>query len=70
MGNCALQNNCEVDLYVEHTPIAEPILVDNSTLLTYNKDGENQNVVSGQGDKIGGAREKTFMRERLNKVMV
>ncbi|KAJ1384703.1 hypothetical protein SESBI_42326 [Sesbania bispinosa] len=57
MGNYALLHSCEVDLYVEHTHIVEPILVEDSTLLTYNKDGENENVV---GDGIGGVGETKF----------
>ncbi|KAJ1378987.1 hypothetical protein SESBI_47305, partial [Sesbania bispinosa] len=54
MGNYALLHNCEVDLYVEHTQIAEPILLEDSTLLTYKEDGDKENVegdgISGEGD--------------------
>ncbi|KAJ1436052.1 molybdopterin dehydrogenase [Sesbania bispinosa] len=57
MGNYALLHSYEVDLYVEHTQIAEPILVKDNALLTYNKDGENENVV---GDRMSGVRETKF----------
>ncbi|KAJ1410726.1 hypothetical protein SESBI_21749 [Sesbania bispinosa] len=57
MGNYALLHNCEVDLYVEHTQIVDPILLEDSALLTYNKDGENENV---EGDGIGGAGDTKF----------
>ncbi|KAJ1394825.1 hypothetical protein SESBI_33865 [Sesbania bispinosa] len=57
MGNYALLHNCEVDLYVEHTQIAEPILLEDSTLLTYKEDGDKENV---EADGIGGEGDSKF----------
>ncbi|KAJ1410316.1 AdipoR/hemeolysin-III-related [Sesbania bispinosa] len=50
MGSYVVDNNCEVDMYVEHTQISEPVLLEDSTLLTYDKEGEKEKVV-GEGDQ-------------------
>ncbi|KAJ1414891.1 Transposase, MuDR, plant [Sesbania bispinosa] len=52
MGHYALLHKCEVDLYVEHTQVSQPILLEEGRFLTYNNDDENEKV---EGDGIGGA---------------
>ncbi|KAJ1443550.1 hypothetical protein SESBI_00129 [Sesbania bispinosa] len=51
MGNYELEHKCEVDLYVEHTVVSEPMLLDASTLLIANKGGEGEKPDSGT---VGG----------------
>ncbi|KAJ1397991.1 hypothetical protein SESBI_31472 [Sesbania bispinosa] len=47
MSNYAMDNNCEVNLYVENTQIVEPVLLEDSTLLTFNKEGDKAKVEQG-----------------------
>ncbi|KAJ1383375.1 hypothetical protein SESBI_43439 [Sesbania bispinosa] len=43
MCQYAVDNNCEVDLYVEHTLVSQSVLLEESTLLTFNNEGEKEN---------------------------
>ncbi|KAJ1394514.1 hypothetical protein SESBI_34090 [Sesbania bispinosa] len=42
MCQYAVDNNCEVDMYVEHTLVSQPVLLEESTLLTFNNKGEKE----------------------------
>ncbi|KAJ1392951.1 hypothetical protein SESBI_35378 [Sesbania bispinosa] len=54
MGSYVVENNCEVDMYVEHTQISEPVLLEDSSLLPYDQEGEKEKVVSSNGDGVFG----------------
>ncbi|KAJ1440649.1 hypothetical protein SESBI_01715 [Sesbania bispinosa] len=49
MCQYAVDNNCEVDLYVEHTLVSQPVLLEESTLLTFNNEGEKEKEEVEQG---------------------
>ncbi|KAJ1435424.1 hypothetical protein SESBI_04931 [Sesbania bispinosa] len=51
MGTYALEHKCEVDLYVEHIVVSDPMFLDASTLLTGNRGGEGEKLDSG---RVGG----------------
>ncbi|KAJ1381537.1 hypothetical protein SESBI_45087, partial [Sesbania bispinosa] len=58
MGTYALEHKCEVDLYVEHTVIFEPMLLDASTLLIGNRAGEGEKLDSGRVGGLDGVGDK------------
>ncbi|KAJ1435355.1 hypothetical protein SESBI_04857 [Sesbania bispinosa] len=49
MCQYAVDNNCEVDLYVEHTLVSQSMLLEESTLLTFNNEGEKEKEEVEQG---------------------
>ncbi|KAJ1435150.1 hypothetical protein SESBI_05080 [Sesbania bispinosa] len=49
MCQYAVDNNCEVDLYVEHTLVSQSVLLEESTLLTFNNEGEKEKEEVEQG---------------------
>ncbi|KAJ1405698.1 hypothetical protein SESBI_25611 [Sesbania bispinosa] len=48
MGNYALEHKCEVDLYVEHTMVSEPVVSSGGTLLIANNGGGGEKPDSGR----------------------
>ncbi|KAJ1424484.1 hypothetical protein SESBI_11678 [Sesbania bispinosa] len=49
MCQYAVDNNCEVDLYVEHTLVSQLVLLEESTLLTFSNEGEKEKEEVEQG---------------------
>ncbi|KAJ1409994.1 hypothetical protein SESBI_22229 [Sesbania bispinosa] len=53
MCQYAVDNNREVDLFVEHTQVSQLVLLEESTLLTFNNEGEKEKEKVEQG-VVGG----------------
>ncbi|KAJ1431906.1 hypothetical protein SESBI_06880 [Sesbania bispinosa] len=49
MCQYAVDNNCEVYLFVEHTQVSQLVLLEESTLLTFNNEGEKEKEKVEQG---------------------
>ncbi|KAJ1435168.1 hypothetical protein SESBI_05098 [Sesbania bispinosa] len=65
MGTYALEHKCEVDFYVEHTVVSEPMLLDASTLLIGNRGGEGEKLDSGRVGGLDGVGDKNNVEGEL-----